>query len=302
MNLLLLAAIVSAAVVDSSKSLVENCSNPQSLWDKHYCGVVGNPVKYQKECFPYRRIPNATVENSNQFRPKSIRGVVVFNHGFTACPNHHWDSAAYMQSLGYVVMVPLIVGQGVKAGFNCTGTNNCIGDNNDNPTDIANSINDYVEWVNHVNEMTRELVKLIPTKARSSDFSVISIGLSFGSALSLFAASRPQTPITKLLIVNGYFQTSIPELDFLVHDCRNAQDPKKCVAALIDNPAAGDPKIPAYGESSTGKIRPVISAVKSLTSRIKLALVRFFGPIFINSFSDNINFFWSSINIRHFVG
>lgn len=60
-------------------------------------------AELQKECYP-RRYP----------AKGKYKGVAVFYHGFSACPQQFWDLANLVSAAGYEVYLPLLPGHGIK--------------------------------------------------------------------------------------------------------------------------------------------------------------------------------------------
>lgn len=74
----------------------------EAAWNSYLAHIPqSHPYQIQERCKPLLYKPEGT--------PK---GVVLFYHGFTACPMQFTPFAERMQALGYYVIVPLLPGQG----------------------------------------------------------------------------------------------------------------------------------------------------------------------------------------------
>lgn len=68
--------------------------------------------------------------------------------------------------------------------------------------------------------MVKEEVALIPSSAKAPGFFVGAHGLSLGGALATASASRPSTPIQKVLLANPFLSVVAPDLDFKILKCQ----------------------------------------------------------------------------------
>jgi len=72
-------------------------------WDEYVKST--EPDTLQKDCVPQRRNPPSGV---------TPKGVVLFYHGLTACPQQWFKMADDLAAQGYVVLMPLLSGHGKK--------------------------------------------------------------------------------------------------------------------------------------------------------------------------------------------
>lgn len=216
------------AFVPLIQALGEQCKNPLSLWDKAACSVIDN-YKYQPLCKPIRLFPGTAKTHEET---KNVKGAIIMYHGYTACPDAFVAVAEAMRAIGFLVVVPLLPGHGIRLGYGCEVPGVCL-KNGTNPSFLPVNKEGYMEWVDWSLDMLREEVAMIPPSSRDRKFHVGTIGLSAGGPLGTYAASRPNTPISKVLVVNPYFAFTQPALDFKVVTCRETNNPAKCVISFL---------------------------------------------------------------------
>ena len=262
--LLSIVAAIPGITMERLEQGLKDCKYPRNAWQEHYCNITLQPEKYQELCFPFLKFP--------KLNGQKLKGIVAFYHGYTACPNHHYRSAEYVASLGYLVVTPLIVGQGVKQGYQCHTPGVCVGNNHDNPSFIPTSLDPYIEWADNMNVILRELNDL--TKPfHSPDFKVAVIGLSFGSALGFYGTSR-DTVVDRLLTVNGHFSTMIGSVDFRVQECSSYPDVGKCIHDYLQELAMKTnttlPSDTLNPDQNGIKLSAVLGAVKKAAADMNL--------------------------------
>jgi pimeloyl-ACP methyl ester carboxylesterase len=206
-----------------------NCDSLATEWDRHYCSILNQPDKYQRNCVPYRLLPgNAT---DLQF-VRNAKGAVILYHGYSACPDAMRVLAVEMQSKGFIVLAPLMPGHGIVEGFGCEVKGACIL-NGTNPSFMSDSKEGYMHWVEWTVKMHKEQLDLLPYGAKQPGFRVSSIGLSAGGPTSLYALSLPDNPVSTAVLVNPYLILALPVIDFHAWGCQLEPNPDHCMSTKL---------------------------------------------------------------------
>ncbi len=152
----------------------------QALWDEHIRSETAGK-KIQKECWPkfYKASPNV---------PR--RGMLMFFHGFTACPQQYFDYAEELSSKGWDVFLPLLPGQGREPFDGPTGVK-------DNFYDLPTG-KDFARYQHFVEKMN-QLAAAVPGPR------VIG-GLSGGASLAVGSAVYGQDLWDRALFYAPYFK------------------------------------------------------------------------------------------------
>ncbi|KAJ3312983.1 hypothetical protein HDV04_002465 [Boothiomyces sp. JEL0838] len=225
---------ISALLSVPALAVGENCQAPSTLWEQHMCQVATNPTKYQALCTPKRQFPGSAT-SYDSLPAGSVNGVVVMYHGFTACPDAFNEMAATLNQAGYITVIPLLPGQGVKLGFGCDVAGTCV-PSGVNPSFLPQGKQGYYDFVSHVNDIVNQELSFIPAAAKADNFQVTSLGLSLGGALTLAAAQQPNSPIQKIMNVNPYMVSAVPNLDFMIENCLTQSDPAGCITSNFFKP------------------------------------------------------------------
>ena len=272
---------------------INDCSLPRTIWQEHYCNITLQPERYQTVCYPYIKFPK--LENGQK-----LKGIVMFYHGFTACPNHHLQSSAYVTSLGYIAITPLIVGQGIKRGYQCKGTKECVG-NGDNPKFIPTSVKPYIDWVDNNNRILKE-IKHLTMFHQAPDFQVTAIGLSFGAPLALYSASRDDI-VDRVLTVNGHFSTSTGDFDFKIHKCLSSPDAKQCVRNNLDEVDRKTrmmkenlhPDGVVNTDQNGSKLSAILATMREGIRKMRREFKVMLSPIFFDTYGNLVNSITSTL-------
>ena len=272
---LLTAASTLSTPVKQTLNPQSNCAGTldESEWNKYSCALMEQEEKYQRQCVPRRFLPlNATSILDLASRASSlnnqegkVKGLVVFYHGYTACPDAFDPISATLQEMGYAVYVPLLPGQGLNLGYGCSVNGVCAKDTS-NPSEIPTSKNGYQDWTIMVNRMINEQLAVLPMSARDADFKVHALGLSVGAALAVHATQQSDSPIDNIMVVNPLWSSTAPILDFNVKRCNQQHDPKSCImqalgkvfpsSSLKTNPSVNETLETTASESSKSSSGP----------------------------------------------
>ena len=186
---------------DTPEQLAALClAKPTHLltrWESHLCASAYT-MSVQAGCMPQRRLAhrpqNQLVNNNNNINinisntntSDTIKGVALFFHGFTACPDAMEFFAVSLQNLGYNVYMPLSPGHGAQKG-NCTEPDAiCV--KNDRVERLPSVEEEYIEFVRWAVDMLKEEIDLFaPVTMRSVDFKVVTGGLSMGGSMATLA-------------------------------------------------------------------------------------------------------------------
>ncbi|KAJ3319479.1 hypothetical protein HDV06_006289 [Boothiomyces sp. JEL0866] len=225
---------ITALLTVSTLAVGENCQAPSTLWEKHMCEVAANPTKFQALCVPKRQFPGSATSYVS-LATGSVNGVVVMYHGFTACPDAYNEVAATLNKAGYITIIPLLPGQGVKLGFGCDVAGTCV-PSGVNPSFLPKSKQGYYDFVNSVIDIVNQELSFIPAAAKSANFQITALGLSLGGALTLATAEQPNSPFQKIMNVNPYMVSAVPNLDFMIQQCLSQSDPAGCVTSNFFKP------------------------------------------------------------------
>ncbi|KAJ3359870.1 hypothetical protein HDU91_004776 [Kappamyces sp. JEL0680] len=279
------------SLVSTISAVGEDCANPVTLWDSYYCSIAQNPAKYQSKCFPVRALPqNATSLAAVQ----QVRGVVIGYHGFTGCPDAFSGISEVLTREGYIVITPLLPGQGINIGFGCQMPGTCVGIHNYNPSEIPTAKTGYFDWSRQVLDMVNEQVALIPDAAKGPNFQVQALGLSVGGALASYAAQLANSPIKRVLNANPYYSSTVPVLDFAVKQCDDQSDPSACVANLLQDALLGNSTLDT---SSSGSFARLLGGVQSVTRAFAAwSLKQTLGNIATHSYDQFLITLWETFS------
>jgi hypothetical protein len=234
----------------------ENCSSPKTKWEtEHFCPIATHPEKYQRLCTPKRLYPKTS----------KINGVVTMYHGFTACPDAFNEIANVMVEQGFVVLVPLLPGMGLQLGYNCQAKPDECVSHGTNPSEIPISKEGYFEWSRKIIDITKQEAALVHPSLRSNDFKVVSLGLSVGGALAIYASEVADSPFQKVLVANPYLSTSTGQLDFYIYKCTLDGDANGCISSHIKEQINARLK-PSVNATVTGVSVPWHPIIKAITN------------------------------------
>lgn len=266
---------VSAAVSQDFGS-AENCTSPSSKWENlQFCPIATQPQKYQKLCLPKRLYPTSANLSGGRML---VKGVITMYHGFTACPDAFKEIADLMVSQGYIVIVPLLPGQGINLGYNCQSSpGQCVAQGT-NPSEIPVSRDGYFTWSQTIIDITKQEASRVPAALKSDDFKVMALGLSVGAALALYSVEVKDSPFNRVLTVNPYLSTGTASLDFSVYNCTISSDPDSCISFKILNQVYDHQKdgVTTENSTSTGSIslHTLLEASKTVTKGLNVWLVK----------------------------
>jgi pimeloyl-ACP methyl ester carboxylesterase len=226
-----------------------------NYWDEHVA-EISNGNKHQKACIPYKLTPES-----------KIKGIIVLYHGFTACPSSFKDTAGILVNNGYMVLAPLLPGHGVRFKYGCEKKDSCI-NNRDNPSFLPTSKKGYETWTDWSLKMVKEQADLIPANRKDEGFFIGGVGHSAGGAMVQYAIARPNSPMTRALVVNPYFVFSNPQLDFLVKRCDSEVDKEKCLKPVLDKISnQAQNSIASSGSPDSLDLAKFVESLKKLTSK-----------------------------------
>jgi pimeloyl-ACP methyl ester carboxylesterase len=160
------------------------------LWQKHVDLETGGK-RIQRDCMPRFYPASTSIER---------RGMVMFFHGFTACPQQYFAISELLVSKGYDVYLPLMPGQGrvPDAGKNGDEDNHKDLPSTDNPAEYKDGDpeNDRLQYfVTSMNEI-----------AAATPGERIIVGLSGGGALATGAAAEGQGLWARALLYAPYYK------------------------------------------------------------------------------------------------
>ncbi|KAI8905475.1 hypothetical protein EDD86DRAFT_257469 [Gorgonomyces haynaldii] len=263
--------------------LALDCTAPQTLWDKHACQIV--QPKYQPNCAPIAMKPqNGT-----------IKGAIVLYHGFSACPDAMKETAQLLADQGFLAFVPLLPGHGLALGYGCVNPKTCLS-RGTNPSELPTSKEPYVQFVDWSLSMIQEQAQLVE---KSSEFFIGTLGLSLGGSMSFLAATRPNSPITRVLVANPFYAATFNSLDFLVAQCKTQQNPAQCITNALAPPLKAPEGSPAVdtknGTIGNGPKVPLFNTAKLVDSFKSFFIQSTVGNIMANRFDFFMNTFADAI-------
>lgn len=88
-----------------SNAEVQISMETKRRWNGYLDGINYNNL--QEECLPRRYAAKG-----------QLKGIVVFYHGYSACPQQFWDIGEMLSADGYEVFLPLSPGHGAKTSIN----------------------------------------------------------------------------------------------------------------------------------------------------------------------------------------
>lgn len=191
----------------------------------YICSISRITVGLEK-CQPQLRLPQG-----NQWK-----GIVVFFHGYSACPQQFNDLGDILASQGFSVLVPTLPGHGRGFYSNCTNlppsVTDCVLPGYD-VSDIPVSYGPYVQFVNDINAMVAEHVSVMKQQYPTVQPVVFVSGLSLGGALAAVAAANGNGLYTRQLMLNPFFGMTIPDQDRAWANCLAQKSASQCVDDFI---------------------------------------------------------------------
>jgi alpha-beta hydrolase superfamily lysophospholipase len=161
-----------------------------NLWQKHI-DLETSGKKIQPDCMPRFYAANPSVPR---------KGMVMFFHGFTACPQQYFAISEQLKELGYDVYLPLMPGQG-RVPFDWpTGDK----DNHDELPSTEHK-NEYQDGDDE-NDRLQYFVKSMNEIAAATSGERILAGLSGGGGLATGAAAEGQGIWTRVLLYAPYYK------------------------------------------------------------------------------------------------
>lgn len=171
----------SSSAVDATGDVVEVGKVTKSKWNDYIQSVDFSEL--QKECYP-KRYP----------AKGKYKGVAVFYHGFSACPQQFWDLAQLVSAEGYEVYLPLLPGHGMKKtqatsqGTSPQSTNSQDADHTQPQEKIklldnSSKLPRREDWMRYT-----ELSDLMTKMVRFEPAQRLMAGLSVGGALATHSA------------------------------------------------------------------------------------------------------------------
>ncbi len=166
-------------------------SRMETLWQEYVARETGGK-QIQADCQP-RILPAAS--------DVPYRGTVMYLHGFTACPQQFFDLGQQLSSRGYMVMLPLMPGQGRM------------------PLDGPQGLEDSYQELPRADEMQRYsnfIAEMNAIIAEAPGERIIT-GLSGGASLATFAAIEGKAVWDRVLLWAPYYQNNfLPEIGSIV--------------------------------------------------------------------------------------
>ncbi len=161
-----------------------------ALWQKHV-DLETSGKQIQPDCMPRFYAADPSVPR---------KGMVMFFHGFTACPQQYFAISERLKTLGYDVYLPLMPGQGRTPldGPKGSKDNHMDLPSTDNSSEYPDAKKDNVRLQNFVKSMNEIAA------ATSGDR--ILAGLSGGGGLATGAAADGQGIWTRVLLYAPYYK------------------------------------------------------------------------------------------------
>lgn len=160
------------------------------LWQKHI-EVETSGKRIQADCMPRFYPADPSVER---------KGMVMFFHGFTACPQQYFAISEMLAAKGYDVYLPLMPGQGrvPDAGPNRDDDNHMDLPSTDNPAEYKDGDDE--------NDRLQYFVKSMNEIAAATPGERIIVGLSGGGGLATGAAADAQGLWSRVLLYAPYYK------------------------------------------------------------------------------------------------
>jgi len=144
-------------------------------------------------------------------RDEDYKGLVLFYHGFSACPLQAVDIAPHLQDACLDVFVPTVPGHG-GAVQNCTAGGHCDssfweGSMGFDQRDLPSHSSKYKDFVAKVNALVHDELEFRAREVgkRVQDLELSVVGLSFGGALASYGVSFSPGLFSKQLLLNPYY-------------------------------------------------------------------------------------------------
>eukprot|EP00930_Biecheleria_cincta_P031144 TRINITY_DN21608_c0_g2_i1.p1 TRINITY_DN21608_c0_g2~~TRINITY_DN21608_c0_g2_i1.p1 ORF type:complete len:257 (-),score=40.43 TRINITY_DN21608_c0_g2_i1:27-713(-) len=153
-----------------------------------------------------------------------FRGLVLYFHGFTACPSQVDDLAPFLTAACLDVFAPTIPGH--DAGLpNCSAGEFCSvqfsADLGHDLRELPTSSSVYMDFVHEVSDVaSRELstrAERLNLHLETLELGVL--GLSLGGSMASYAASSQPQRFTRQLQVNPFFGMGQEDVDANLKDC-----------------------------------------------------------------------------------
>ncbi len=165
------------------------------LWQKHVDLETGGK-KIQPDCMPRFYPASPAVER---------RGMVMFFHGFTACPQQYFAISEMLADKGYDVYLPLMPGQGREPLDGPKGEKDNHGDLPSTDRDKNNPPNEYQDGDDE-NDRLQFFVKSMNEIAAATPGERIIVGLSGGGGLATGAAAAAPGLWARALLYAPYYK------------------------------------------------------------------------------------------------
>lgn len=144
-------------------------------------------------------------------RDEDYKGLVLFYHGFSACPLQAVDITPLLQDACLDVFVPTVPGHG-GAVQNCSAGGRCDtsfweGSMGFDQRDLPTHSSKYKDFVAKVNVLVYDELEFRATEVGKpiQDLELSVMGLSFGGALASYGVSRNPGLFTRQLLLNPYY-------------------------------------------------------------------------------------------------
>jgi alpha-beta hydrolase superfamily lysophospholipase len=165
------------------------------LWEKHVQYETGGK-KIQPDCMPRFYPASPAVER---------RGMVMFFHGFTACPQQYFAISEMLAAKGYDVYLPLMPGQGREPLDGPKGDNDNYKELPSTQHKGGNFPHEYQDGDDE-NDRLQYFVKSMNEIAAATPGERIIVGLSGGGGLATGAAAEGQGLWARALLYAPYYK------------------------------------------------------------------------------------------------
>lgn len=238
---------------NSIETLCSSNADDLSLWEQYQCEGINNR---NETCWPRRYL--------SQCSPGELKGIVMYYHGFSACPDQWWPLVDTFTANCYHFYTPTTVGHGYNyCNPNSTDIDQCLKGTLTyyNLTLMPNTRSGYLNFVNEMNVIMAdeiEIVKACELEADSSydSDSMESIvgGLSLGGSLStntLYTSYDNGMKWTKQVLLSPFLGLSSSTPDTLVYKCSlSASDWQACMEYYFDGFGISDGDLISFGNNS----------------------------------------------------
>ena len=84
--------------------------------------------------YSHRSFP-AGAESFSALAPGTVKGIIIMYHGWTGCPDSYNQISSSLNDQGFIVLTPLLPGQGINLGYGCDVPGTCVS-HGTNPSEL----------------------------------------------------------------------------------------------------------------------------------------------------------------------